>query len=911
LVLAARLVRRGFFNDALSALAGGTRTSERLVHAELLQLTGRNAAAGEIVRDLLASPGLPARVRARALEIGGAVAADRGDLPGAVERFLASARAADDGDLREQACRARLRLVPALSDTRGPGAVASLLYELKPLVLRSGDPHLLAVLHLRFGQVEAKRGLPDRALKHLELARKALATEPNTFIEGLLDLDASVVASMVPGTAHAGDLASRALRSGQRSGHVRTAVAARANLCAIALRRGDLAEAERWAGAALADATSFPLIRAALLDTCVSIELARGRHERARALLQQVLESAAAPDGTSTSWFHLASRATWLECLEAGEDWPEALRVVSGATRLADSRGDASHGAWFRLRQAALSLSMHDVPAAERLLAGVLIDSPEIPVHALPELHAALARAFERLGDPAGAAAHARHARRVLADAGSPFRRQRIAAATASLLPAGDGEREPPPAMPAQAALHAATTLVQYAATPELLGREALGLLEALRSARVAAVVVREVGAPARVACSLNETDEAGESHAESTAPSLVIPLGPSGPRVCELRVTPAPGLAAAVACHAVRRAVALASELHAARRDAKERVSLWADLDPDAAHAGASPTAMQGLLAMVERVADAPVPVLITGETGAGKEVIARELHKRSARAQAVFLAFNCTSVPRDMLESQLFGHRRGAFTGAADNFLGLVRAAGGGTLFIDEVGEMSLESQPKLLRFLESGEVHPLGETRPVTVDVRVVAATNARLEHLVAEGRFREDLYYRLNVVRLQVPPLRERREEIPRLAALFLDRYAAEMRKGPLALAEATLERLLLYAWPGNIRQLQNEIRRIVALAPPGATIAPGMLAEEIAAGRAPRTPASAAAGDAIVVPLRQSLEAATAALERAMIDAALARTGGHLDDAARLLGISRKGLFLKRKRLERTTRDGGG
>src|SRR4030095_6210580 len=189
------------------------------------------------------------------------------------------------------------------------------------------------------------------------------------------------------------------------------------------------------------------------------------------------------------------------------------------------------------------------------------------------------------------------------------------------------------------------------------------------------------------------------------------------------------------------------------------------------------------------------------------GKEVLARTIHAHSARAAATFLPFNCSGVPKDMLDSQLFGHRRGAVTGAAS----------GGTLFLDEIGETTLDVQPKLLRFLDSNEVHPIGEVHPVKADVRVIAATNVDLDAFVAQGRFREDLFYRLNIVRLHVPPLRDRRVEIPALANHYLQKHAHEYRKGHLRLAEETMEYLVLYRWPGNVRQLANEMRRMAALA----------------------------------------------------------------------------------------------
>ena len=215
---------------------------------------------------------------------------------------------------------------------------------------------------------------------------------------------------------------------------------------------------------------------------------------------------------------------------------------------------------------------------------------------------------------------------------------------------------------------------------------------------------------------------------------------------------------------------------------------------------------------------------------------MLARVIHRASARADRPLHPFNCTAVPRDMLESQLFGYRKGAFTGADSSFAGVIRAAAGGTLFLDEIGDIGLDVQPKLLRFLEQQEVHPLGEPHPVKVDVRIIAATNANLELLVAQGRFREDLLYRLNVMTLHLPPLRERREEIPPLVQHYIRKFADEQRKGTPTLSDETLEYLLLYAWPGNIRQLANEVRRMVALAEADATLTPALLSPEIQASR---------------------------------------------------------------------------
>jgi DNA-binding NtrC family response regulator len=342
---------------------------------------------------------------------------------------------------------------------------------------------------------------------------------------------------------------------------------------------------------------------------------------------------------------------------------------------------------------------------------------------------------------------------------------------------------------------------------------------------------------------------------------------------------------------------------LERAREDERNRAALW-PADPIESQGGAIFLAeeMQGIIQVARRIAPTNVPVLITGETGTGKEVLARTIHACSTRAQSTFLPFNCTSTPKDMLDSQLFGHRRGAFTGAIDNFPGVVRAAAGGTLFLDEIGDTSLEVQPKLLRFLESNEIHPIGEAHPTRVDVRLIVATNADLDTLVSQGRFREDLFYRLSIVRLHLPPLRERRVEIPTLANHYLHKFAHEYSKGDLRLAEETMEYLVLYRWPGNTRQLANEMRRLAALAESGAVMMPEHLSQEIAASR--RTvPASQRILDPteVVVRLDQPMAAAVRHLEQTMMQYALKKCDGRIEDTAAMLGLSRKGLYLKRQR----------
>jgi two-component system response regulator AtoC len=229
----------------------------------------------------------------------------------------------------------------------------------------------------------------------------------------------------------------------------------------------------------------------------------------------------------------------------------------------------------------------------------------------------------------------------------------------------------------------------------------------------------------------------------------------------------------------------------------------------------GTSP-ALQAVFRLVEKVAATSTSILIQGESGTGKELIARAIHHNSLRAERPFVAVNCGAIPETLLESELFGHTKGAFTGAVTNKLGLFRSAEGGTVFLDEVGEISAAMQVRLLRALQEHEVMPLGSSAPVPFDARIICATNRDLEKEVTEGRFREDLFYRLNVIEIYLPPLRERREDIPLLARSFITRTAREQQRDEKAIASAAMSALINYPWPGNIRELQNAIERAFTL-----------------------------------------------------------------------------------------------
>jgi len=315
------------------------------------------------------------------------------------------------------------------------------------------------------------------------------------------------------------------------------------------------------------------------------------------------------------------------------------------------------------------------------------------------------------------------------------------------------------------------------------------------------------------------------------------------------------------------------------------------------------SSPAMTQLVEEVHKIRSSDVTVLVTGESGTGKELVARAIHAISSRRAKVFVPFNCTAVPKELSEGYLFGYRRGAFTGAVSDSQGVIRAAAGGTLFLDEIGDLPLDVQPKLLRFLQEGEIQPLGEQRPSKVDVRIIAATNTDLEEMVSQGRFREDLYYRLNVIRLRVPPLRERRSEIPTIVNYYINHYSAKFGRKDIQITPQAVDLLMVSDWPGNVRQLCNEIQRTVARAEDGTVITPEQLSPELQRTSSPTTPsaASVAAIPTAGIQTSGTLADALAEVERRMIADALRRHGGNISRAARELGLTRRGLYLKLER----------
>jgi len=314
-------------------------------------------------------------------------------------------------------------------------------------------------------------------------------------------------------------------------------------------------------------------------------------------------------------------------------------------------------------------------------------------------------------------------------------------------------------------------------------------------------------------------------------------------------------------------------------RRDAAPALTMIGSSNP-----------MRNVLQLIDKVCDTTVPVCVIGETGTGKELVARAIHYRSKRSEHLFVAQNCAALPEDLLESELFGHKKGAFTGADSDKKGLFEYANKGTIFLDEIGETSPSLQAKLLRVLQEGEIRPVGALTTRKVDVRVISATNRDLEEEVAAGRFREDLFYRLNVFPIQLPPLRDRKDDIPELIAHFMERFAIEMDRAPVELSPSTLDLMVSYKWPGNIRELQNEVQRLLICGAPGAVLEPKDLSARI---RRIEQLLKSTGDDA-----HGSLKERLRNVERYILIEALRDHNNNKTRTAETLGITREGLHKK-------------
>jgi DNA-binding NtrC family response regulator/tetratricopeptide (TPR) repeat protein len=735
-----------------------------------------------------------------------------------------------------------------------------------------------------------------------------------------------------------------ALHEAHGSGH--GLAVALATLGQICVRLGDLGRAEDALHRAL-DVRSpiqFHETTGAVFDTLAQIQLIRGRYDSASEYLARASEAYGAYGRQTSQWYEwsvrvlgarLALRREALDeavahvdqILQAGAppfDALQATLIAAEALTAANRLGEAEQ----RLASAADALDPKVAPAAwgEYLrLRGQLhakTSSGSDAYHdfsqsaALLDLlgeryqsalsHLALGRLVAETGARSVAERHLNKALGIFQQLGAERDVNDTRAAQALLTTVGTGQYLISPADADDAIVR---RIVDAAALPDLLGRETAAALLEAASGDCSVIYIVLAGGDVQVVDAAGCDDDAARAMARTaqsghpyTRGTLVVePLGrdAEGPRF-GLVASPRP-----IGHPIMRRlrmiaAVARQGFALCAARDrpvAVPGLAIDRSLEPLLPGFLSASAAMTRVVDQIQRLQGNELTVLITGESGTGKELVARAIHVGSHRSGATFLPYNCTTTGRDLADSQLFGHRRGSFTGAVADQPGLVRTAVGGTLFLDEIGDLPIDVQPKLLRFLEQSEIMPIGETKPQRVDVRVLAATNADLEQRVAEGKFREDLYYRLSVIRIHVPPLRERREEIPHLSTYFLREALERLGKPGVHLSSEALDVFSQYWWPGNVRQLKNEIQRAVALSAPGGTIEPSHLSPEIGSTRLPEG----------VAPGRQlrtvpNLASAVEAVERDLIQTALDRAGGNISETARSLGLTRRGLYLKIRRL---------
>jgi len=862
----------------------------RSLLAHTLVYTGRLTLASDLARSIDRSD-VSLSSQSESHIVLGLVRKREGRIDDAYTEFQLAARLAKEGRDKSRAAWAQTHLFRLLSDGHSEHHLTALLAQVRRSVSTAGDPQIAAFLHDSVAAMEAQKGRTSEAERHLRVARSLLNIRPNAWIEQLLCINASCVALIDCDSSLFERYASDGRRLAALTGHTNSDSVMDTNDAHFALIRGDFARASSLLEKILQSPGGI-YVELAALEGLARMHVALGQLDECERALDRI--EILKGNRLQLAYTVRGAAVVRVKLLIRRGRWRDAANLAqSELDEFARVNDSGSSVALRSLRSLALSCLGDTAASSLDLLDAGLLGGATLREQQADYFQTCglvLAKT-ERNGT---APLFRKRSFRIWAEQGNQYGPLDALAATrpgdstanksdlnetildASLVPDEQNRNS----------INFIASAFDLAYSPKLLAEE---LLLAIRQSSLSPrAEVVELRSTTKLPSKPNvRTLSLGEHRGSQL---VLVCAAPDEPHK-------------AILLSDVFRLGRAALALERAREEERNRAALW-PADPIESQGGAIFLAeeMQSLLGVVRRIAPTNVPVLITGETGTGKEVLARTIHACSTRAQSTFLPFNCTSTSKDMLDSQLFGHRRGAFTGAVDSFQGVIRAAAGGTLFLDEIGDASLEVQPKLLRFLESNEVHPIGETLPTRVDVRVIVATNADLDTLVSQGRFREDLFYRLNIVRLHLPPLRERRVEIPTLADHYLQRHALEYSKGELRLAEDTMEYLLLYKWPGNVRQLANEMRRIAALAEAGAVIMPEHLSPEIAASR--RTiPASERVLDSteVVVRLDQPMAAAIQHLEQTMMQYALKKCGGRIEETAAMLGLSRKGLYLKRQR----------
>lgn len=883
-----KLMDSGLYRDAaevLKALSAPTIADQIIGHWLELHLGEPTTALSGSA--LLLEKDLHAADKVHALNVHGRSLLYAGRIHDACATLKHAVRVAESTGNLVLRSRAQAQLTKALLQWVSIEAALPEFSNLRRLAYAAGDFEALMEFHCSIAEFEMKRRGTAVAAKHLRVARSLCeGFQHPFFMARILTLEANN-AILTGSREEAFEKARCSLEHADRSGSKIALGPALSTFAHAALLHGQFTYAETTFDRMLEIAAGRPASTLMAKDGLMQIALLTGNSKKAENLAADIwTEIETYPGPTYYVLWHAVTRVKWLLSQQRNSEALETVRrFLPDAIRAADTNlADA-----LRLLEAEAVAACGDA----RMAAQLLSDAARVIEEMTPDNVLAIDKAIDLITG---------QGRRDSDD--NDDVNQNVFDADSGLDLRNRHDQDGGEIC--RHVLKLASAVIDLGMDPVALGRQIASLVLLSGSATMATLTKSDRHGRRTVLASFPCSEQ---FDAKRTKHSHAVRLrcGRDADSEIELLVTPSSDATACLALLSLERLARVAIFVREARMRRREETALWIP-DNTVQQLGmvCATERMADLVNITRRVAKSNVTVLFTGETGTGKELLARALHESSPRHEKPFIPFNCSAVARDMLDSQLFGYRRGAFTGAQEAFQGVIRAAAGGTLFLDEIGEISLDVQPKLLRFLESGEIHPLGEPKPIHVDVRIVAATNANLEQLVEQGRFREDLFYRLNVVRLQVPPLRERREEIPLLVQHYLEKFSRESHKTGLQFAEETMEYLVLFQWPGNVRQLANEIRRLVALAESGAVLMPEHLSHDIAASR--RTIPSSErqlAPTEFVVRVDQPMSAALEHVERAMIQHALECTSGRVDDAARALGLSRKGLYLKRQRLQMT------
>ena len=881
-------LRQGLFYAAADAVRplDATQASDpwRLaLAAEAYERTGRTAEATTAVSDVCRRGPMATRALARALMVRGVLELEQGHPDDSIETLERSHAVAHQVGSPAEVCWSQLRLLMSRFDAEPTLDLDAALSDTRVAVDRFGEANAAVALHVFASEAYAKRGVLAPARRHLATAQDLLRLTENPWLGGLAAIGGFCVSYLEMDYAAAESSAKQALRLSRISGHLRSEFAAIIDLAHVWIHFGRLDDAGRMLRRASNMCDLSPRCRDCVRDGLAQLELHRGNLGNSRHLVDEVLSSTSPRHAYPRVWGAL-TKAEMLLRQGLHQECQAQCEAALAALPVPTDKGLALR---LRLILSEVLAQSGSFTEAGREIVRARQDAANSSLGLLAELNHRIANVLSLGGLELQAEALEDRAQRLVAPVV-----KRPAAGTGRRVSAGHGPGADTPGRAGDArtrVLDRTAAIFEQAGRPELAAAEVGRLLDDLDCcARWA--VVHETGA-SRFVVEASGPMSATDLRDLLNDPAVFrIDLFDRGGHHFSMLAEPRPSIAATESFAAVLRLARHCAAVQAVEPPVADARSV---ADPAMAMTG-----MAAVLHIARRVADSDVPVLLLGETGVGKEWLARRIHDWSRRQRARFVGFNCAAVSREMVEAQLFGHRKGAFTGAIDGSVGVIRGVDGGTVLLDEIGDVPADCQVKLLRFLETGEVHGIGDVLPTPTNVRVLAATNRRLEDLTATGLMRPDLFYRLSVVRIEIPPLRQRREEIVPLALEALHKFAKEFRKGHLRLSEGSREVLVGYDWPGNVRQLVNELRRAAALASPDDLIEPRDLSPEIGVTPPPRaTPTSQ-----VTIELDQSLEEATDELERASIVRALELCQGRREQAAALLGLSRKGLYLKCQRL---------